>query len=148
MTKIAESGSRIRIRIHLVRGMDPRIRIRIHPKMSWIATLPREMENIRRGPTFGDFVTILTEESMQDITNARLQSKRVQTPFSSPILNVCMDSQNIPCATLKRRGSWVIGYLYISEYTEYNKIFLKLEAFYCYLEISFSRFCFNAVLFS
>jgi hypothetical protein len=37
MTKIAGYGSRIRIRIHsLVRGMDPQIRIRIHPKMSWI----------------------------------------------------------------------------------------------------------------
>jgi hypothetical protein len=37
MTNIAEFGSRIRIRIHpLVRGLDPRIRIRIHTKMSWI----------------------------------------------------------------------------------------------------------------
>jgi hypothetical protein len=25
------------------------------------------MENISRGPTFGDFVTILTERSMQDV---------------------------------------------------------------------------------
>jgi hypothetical protein len=30
------------------------------------------MENISRGPTFGDFVTIRTEASMQDITVARL----------------------------------------------------------------------------
>jgi len=46
MTKIEGSGSRIRIQDPdpdpnpdpdpLVRGMDPRIRIRIHPKMSWI----------------------------------------------------------------------------------------------------------------
>jgi hypothetical protein len=44
MMKIAGSGSRIRIRIPdpdpdpLVTGMDPRIwiRIRIHPKISWI----------------------------------------------------------------------------------------------------------------
>jgi hypothetical protein len=35
--------------------------------------LPREMENISRGPTFGDFVTILTERSMQDVTVARSQ---------------------------------------------------------------------------
>ncbi len=35
-----------------------------------------------RGPTFGDFVTIRTEASMQDITVARLQSTRVQTPLS------------------------------------------------------------------
>jgi hypothetical protein len=49
MTKMAGSGSRIRIRIPdpnpnpdpdpLVRDMDPRIRIRIHPKMSWIRNL-------------------------------------------------------------------------------------------------------------
>jgi hypothetical protein len=43
---------------------------------------PREMENISRDPTFGDFVTIRTERSMQDVTVARLQSTRVQTPFS------------------------------------------------------------------
>jgi hypothetical protein len=42
----------------------------------------REMENISRGPTFGNFVTICTEASMQDITVARLQSTRVQTPLS------------------------------------------------------------------
>jgi hypothetical protein len=29
------------------------------------------MENIVRGPTFEDFVTILTERSMQDVTVAR-----------------------------------------------------------------------------
>ncbi len=34
------------------------------------------------GPTFGDFVTIRTEASMQNITVARLQSSRVQTPLS------------------------------------------------------------------
>ncbi len=31
----------------------------------------REMENIRRGPTFGDFVLISTEASMQGITVER-----------------------------------------------------------------------------
>jgi hypothetical protein len=40
MTKIAGSGSRIQDPDPepdpLVRGMDPRIRIRIHPKISWI----------------------------------------------------------------------------------------------------------------
>jgi hypothetical protein len=38
MTTIAGSGSRIQDPDPdpLVRGMDPRIRIRIHPKMSWI----------------------------------------------------------------------------------------------------------------
>jgi hypothetical protein len=43
----------------------------------------REMKNIRRAPTFGDFVTIRTERSMQDVTVARIQSTRVQTPLSS-----------------------------------------------------------------
>jgi hypothetical protein len=45
----------------------------------------RETENINRGPsrTFGDFVTIRTERSMQDITVARLQitGVPVQTPL-------------------------------------------------------------------
>jgi hypothetical protein len=40
------------------------------------------MENISRGPTFGDFVTIRREASMQDVTVARLQSTRVETPLS------------------------------------------------------------------
>jgi hypothetical protein len=30
------------------------------------------MENVSRGSDFGDFVTILTEGSMQDVTVARL----------------------------------------------------------------------------
>jgi hypothetical protein len=42
----------------------------------------REMENLRRGPNCGDFVTILTEGPMQDNTVARLQSTGVQTPLS------------------------------------------------------------------
>ncbi len=42
----------------------------------------REMENISRGPTFGDFVTIGSEASMQDVTVARLLITRVQTPLS------------------------------------------------------------------
>jgi hypothetical protein len=40
------------------------------------------MEIISRGPTFGDFVTILTEGSIQDNTVARLLSTNVQTPLS------------------------------------------------------------------
>jgi hypothetical protein len=44
------------------------------------------MENI--SPTFGDFVTVLTEGSIQDVTLARPQSARVQTPLSHPLLNV------------------------------------------------------------
>ncbi len=50
--------------------------------------------------------------------DAKLQSTRVQTPLF-PVLKMYrgnvlreshfLDSQNIPCATLKRRGSWVIS---------------------------------------
>jgi hypothetical protein len=39
------------------------------------------------GPTFGDFVTIHTEGSMQDKTGARLQSTEYRLP-SPPLLNV------------------------------------------------------------
>ncbi len=138
-----------------------------------------EIENICRGPTFGDFVTIFTgrgggrcrggttwtgdfkcrevktgfcrNRSMQtgssgtligwksgqttfvplwdrmegewlwtqDNMVARLQSTRVQTPLSIKCnvlrKSLSEDSQNIPCATLKRRGSWVISiYLWLS----------------------------------
>ncbi len=74
------------------------------------------MENNRRGPTFRDFVSVRTEASMQDITVAMLQSTRVQTPLSPPPFkcnvlreSLSVDGQKIPCATLKRRGSWVIS---------------------------------------
>jgi len=43
------------------------------------------MENMSRGPTYGDFVTILTEGSMQDNTVARLQSRDSPLP---PLWNV------------------------------------------------------------
>ncbi len=49
----------------------------------------KEMENISRGPIFGDVFTIRTEASMQDVIVARLQSTRVQTPLSlPPLLNL------------------------------------------------------------
>jgi hypothetical protein len=47
-----------------------------------IRTVPREMENISRCPTFDDFVIILTEGSTQDITAARLQEYRLPCPPS------------------------------------------------------------------
>jgi hypothetical protein len=47
-----------------------------------VSIFPIEMENISRGPTFGDFATICTEAPMQGFTVARLQSTRVQTPLS------------------------------------------------------------------
>jgi hypothetical protein len=49
----------------------------------YVYSVYREMENKSRGPTFGDFVTIRTEGSMQDISVARRQSTRVQTLLSS-----------------------------------------------------------------
>jgi hypothetical protein len=67
----------------------------------------REMENISRGSGFGDFVTIRTEVSMQDVTVARLHSTRVQTPLSPPFKcivlreSLSVDSQSILRATLK-----------------------------------------------
>jgi hypothetical protein len=72
------------------------------------------MENLSRGPTFGDFVTIRTEASMQDVTVARLLSKRVQTPLTPSFKctaqeSLSEDNENIPCATLTRMCSWVIS---------------------------------------
>ncbi len=60
-------------------------------------------ESISRDPTFEDIITILTGRSMQDNTVARLQSTRVVLRES-----FTEESQNIPCSTLKRRGSRVI----------------------------------------
>jgi hypothetical protein len=38
---------------------------------------------VSRGPTFGGFVTIRTEASMQDVTVARLQNTRLRTLLSA-----------------------------------------------------------------
>jgi hypothetical protein len=68
----------------------------------------REMENISRGPTFGDSFTFLTEGSVQDITVARLLSIRVQTGSPPSIKcnvlreSLSEDSQNIYLAQHKR----------------------------------------------
>jgi hypothetical protein len=65
------------------------------------------MENISRGPNFGDFVTIRTEGSMQDVSIAGIQSTRVQTShypsFECNLLreSLSVDSQNIPCLKLR-----------------------------------------------
>jgi hypothetical protein len=66
------------------------------------------MENISRGPTFGDFVTVLMEGSMKDVTMARLPSP---PSIKCNVLRESLseDSQNISCATVKRRGSFVIS---------------------------------------
>ena len=83
--------------------------------MSRYGILTREMENISRCPTFVDLFTLLTEGSMQDYTVTRLQSTRVRLPSPPSIKcnvlreSLSEDSQNIPCATLKKMGSWVIS---------------------------------------
>jgi hypothetical protein len=60
---------------------------------TFVFIVSREMVNIIRDPTFGNFVTILTEGSMQDNTAARLQGTRVQTPLSPSIkYNVLRES--------------------------------------------------------
>jgi hypothetical protein len=75
------SGSRVRLECR-AGGQPP-------PTVFWKRLVgTREMENMSRGPTFRNFVTIRTGESMQDITVAGLQSTRVQTSLSPPLLNV------------------------------------------------------------
>jgi hypothetical protein len=76
------------------------------------------MENISRGPAFVDFVTIRTEGSMQDVSfqDYRVQEYRLRSSpppsFKCNVLrkSLSVDSQNIPCATLKRRRS--LDYLF------------------------------------
>jgi hypothetical protein len=79
----------------------------------WFTTgVPREMENISKGPTFGDFVTIRTEASMQDATVARLQSTRVQTPYLPTLFNamycvrVSLWTVTVFLRNTKEIGSW------------------------------------------
>jgi hypothetical protein len=109
----------IRIRIP---NPDPDPLTRLNPDPIRIRI--RNPGKYSRGPTFEDFVTFRTEGSMQDVSVARLDYRvgtRVQTTLS-PLFKIMycgrvslsVDSQNIPCATLKRRGSWVISvYLWV-----------------------------------
>ncbi len=46
------------------------------------------MENISWGPTFGDFVTILIETSMQDVTVARSQEIFVAIAIQEKLYSV------------------------------------------------------------
>jgi hypothetical protein len=52
-----------------------------------IFVLTREMKNIIRGPTFGDFVAILRDGSMQDITFPIDYTLQEYSP-PPPLLNV------------------------------------------------------------
>jgi hypothetical protein len=83
------------------------------------------MKNMSRVLTFGDFVTFRTKASMQDIKVAILLSTRGQTPyppsFECNVLreSLSVDSQSIPCATLKRSGSWVISvFIWVNPWTK------------------------------
>jgi hypothetical protein len=72
------------------------------------------MENVStRGPTFDDFVTILREGSIQDITIAdfTVQEYRTYSLPSPPFIkcnvlreSLSEDSKNISCATLREGG--------------------------------------------
>ncbi len=68
------------------------------------------MENISRGPTFGDFVTIRTDDAGRHSCKTT-EYKSTDSPFAPSFKynvlceNLSMDSQKIPCPTLKRRGS-------------------------------------------
>ncbi len=68
---------------------------------------------VSRSPTFGDFVTIRTERSMQDGRHGCKQTTEYKSTDSPlpPLLNVITAWESLcgqskyPCATLKRRGS-------------------------------------------
>jgi hypothetical protein len=83
------------------------------------------MENISRGHTFGDFVTIFTKASMQDVTVARgteyLQEYRLPSPFSFKC-NVLHESLSVDTGQSKyslrnneeKGGRGLVGNLCIS----------------------------------
>jgi hypothetical protein len=88
-----------------------------------IDVLPREMENISRGSTFGD-LSLSTERGRcrtSQLQDYRVQEYRLRS-FLSFTCNVLLESlfvesQNIPGVTLKRRGPWKISiYLWLFLY--------------------------------
>ncbi len=84
------------------------------------------MENINRGPTFEDFVIILTEGSMQDNMVARLQSKRVQTPVSPLYLNV-----KYRTAWESLWGQWKYSFLNTKEKGAVGNFSISLDGPFC-----------------
>jgi hypothetical protein len=92
-----------------------RIRIRNTDIYTWVlvSNLPREMENISRGPTFGDFVTLSAQR--RRCRTSQLQDYRLTSPpsFKFNVLreSLSVDSQNIPRRTTKEKG--VVGNLCI-----------------------------------
>ncbi len=89
---------------------------------------PSEMENISRGLP-GGFCHYPHRgvDARQHGCKTAEYGTKVQTP-SSPCIkcnvlreSLSEDSQNIPWETLKRRGSWLVGNLYISLITDSGK---------------------------
>ncbi len=76
----------------------------------------REMENIRRGPIFGDLSLSAPRRRcrISKLQGYRVQKYRLPSPPSFKCNVLCeslsVDSHIIPCAKLKRRGSWAISY--------------------------------------
>jgi hypothetical protein len=79
------------------------------------------MENISRGPTFGDLSLYAQRGQCRTswLQDFRVQEFRLPSPPSSKcnVLreSLSVDSQYIPCAVLQRMGSWVISVQYISD---------------------------------
>jgi hypothetical protein len=93
------------------------------------------MENISRGPTFRDFVTIRTEGGLYRTLRLKTtEYKSTDSPlppsFKCNILreSLSVDSQNIPCVRLKRRGPWVISVYFWDPHTPAAQLFVS-----CYL---------------
>ncbi len=68
--------------------------------------LHREMENISTGPTFGDFVTILTGQHGCKTTKYKSTDSPLPPSIKCYVLRESLseDSPYIPCAILKRKG--------------------------------------------
>ncbi len=81
----------------------------------------REMENISLGPTFGDLSLSVQRGRSRThrLQDNRVQEYRLPSPpsFKCNVLRKSLSGQSkYPCATLKRRGSWVISvYLWVGQ---------------------------------
>jgi hypothetical protein len=66
---------------------------------------------------------------MQDKTVARLQSNLSPLKYCNVLRESLSEgSQNIPCATLKRRGSWVISlYIYDADYLLFETVTISVS---------------------
>jgi hypothetical protein len=76
----------------------------------------REMENTSRGPISSGILSLSAQGGRcrtSQLQDYRVQEYRLPSPpsFKCNLLreSLFVDSQNIPCSTLERRGSWVIS---------------------------------------